>query len=531
MTAAELSSYVGGDWREGGARLDDVNPAHPDEVVAIVSASGAELAAEAVEAAADAFPSWRATPPPTRGEVLRLAADLLESRATEIGRDLAREEGKTAAEATGETVRAAAILRYYAGQTLEPDGDVYPSASAHTFLYARREPLGVVTAITPWNFPIAIPAWKIAPALGYGNTVVWKPAELVPLTAVHLVSALAEAGLPPGVLNLVLGRSADVGETLVTHDAVAAVSFTGSNEVGRSIQRQAIDAARRCSSSSVARTRHRPSGRRPRSRGRTGRARRISLCRAEMHGDESGRCRGRCVRRLLELLVERALAWKVGDPLDPDTRVGPLASQAQRDRVLDYLDIATGEGARFLAGGDGPPDGSGYYVKPSVLDQVPSESCVIREEIFGRRRASRRGFIRRGSDARQRHTFGLTATLFTRDLGRAFRFANEIRAGVVKVNQESAGSSIRSRSAARRQARAARASKARSPASSSPSGRPSTSMLPRAKTMGTTATFLESVGLPSATSTTSRHPRSGSPMVRTIASRSRAPRALGAWKP
>jgi acyl-CoA reductase-like NAD-dependent aldehyde dehydrogenase len=241
MTGAELSSYVGGDWRAGGARLDDFNPAHPDEVVAIVSASEAGLAAEAVEAAADAFPGWRATPPPARGDLLRLAADLLESRATEIGRDLAREEGKTAAEATGETVRAAAILRYYAGQTLEPDGDVYPSASAHTFLFARREPLGVVTAITPWNFPIAIPAWKIAPALAYGNTVVWKPAELVPLTAVHLVSALAEAGLPPGVLNLVLGRSADVGETLVTDDGVAAVSFTGSNEVGRLIQRQAIE--------------------------------------------------------------------------------------------------------------------------------------------------------------------------------------------------------------------------------------------------------------------------------------------------
>jgi aldehyde dehydrogenase (NAD+) len=441
MTGAELSSYVGGDWREGGARLDDLNPAHPDEVVAIVSASGAELAAEAVEAAADAFPSWRATPPPTRGEVLRLAADLLESRATEIGRDLAREEGKTAAEATGETVRAAAILRYYAGQTLEPDGDVYPSASAHTFLYARREPLGVVTAITPWNFPIAIPAWKIAPALAYGNTVVWKPAELVPLTAVHLVSALAEAGLPPGVLNLVLGRSADVGETLVTDDGVAAVSFTGSNEVGRLIQRQAIERGKKVQLEL--------GGKNPA----------IVLADADLDHAAEQVARGaflsagqKCTAtsrvvveapvfdEFSELLVERALAWKVGDPLDPDTRVGPLASQAQRDRVLDYLGIATGEGARFLAGGDGPPDGSGYYVRPSVLDQVPSESRVIREEIFGP------VAVLLGADSFDEALtlandtpFGLTATLFTRDLGRAFRFANEIRAGVVKVNQESAG--------------------------------------------------------------------------------------------
>jgi aldehyde dehydrogenase (NAD+) len=441
MTGAELSSYVGGDWREGGARLDDLNPARPDEVVAIVSASRAELAAEAVEAAADAFPSWRATPPPARGEVLRLAADLLESSATEIGRDLAREEGKTAAEATGETVRAAAILRYYAGQTLEPDGDVYPSASAHTFLFARREPLGVVTAITPWNFPIAIPAWKIAPALAYGNTVVWKPAELVPLTAVHLVSALAEAGLPPGVLNLVLGRSADVGETLVTDDGVAAVSFTGSNEVGRLIQRQAIECGKKVQLEL--------GGKNPA----------IVLADADLDHAAEQVARGaflsagqKCTAtsrvvveapvfdEFSELLVERALAWKVGDPLDPDTRVGPLASQAQRDRVLHYLGIATGEGARFLAGDDGPPDGSGYYVRPSVLDQLPPESRLIREEIFGPvavllRVDSFDEALTLANDT----PFGLTATLFTRDLGRAFRFANEIRAGVVKVNQESAG--------------------------------------------------------------------------------------------
>jgi acyl-CoA reductase-like NAD-dependent aldehyde dehydrogenase len=441
MTATELSSYVGGDWRAGSARLDDVNPAHPDEVVAIVSAAGAELAAEAVKAAADAFRSWRATPAPARGEILRLAADLLESRATEIGTDLAREEGKTAPEATGETLRAAAILRYYAGQTLEPDGEVYPSASTHTFLYARREPLGVVTAITPWNFPIAIPAWKIAPALAYGNTVVWKPAELVPLTAVHLVSALAEAGLPPGVINLVLGRSADVGETLVTDDAVGAVSFTGSNEVGRSIQLQAIERGKKVQLEL--------GGKNPA----------IVLADADLDHAAEQVARGaflsagqKCTAtsRVLvealvldefsELLVARALSWKVGDPLDPDTRVGPLASQTQRDRVLHYLGIATDEGARFLAGGDGPPDSSGYYVRPSVLDQVLSESRVVREEIFGPvavllRVDSFDDALTLANDS----PFGLTATLFTRDLGKAFRFANEIRAGVVKVNQESAG--------------------------------------------------------------------------------------------
>src|SRR5205823_2424689 len=207
----------------GAEVVADINPAAPDEHVATVSLAGVELAWEAVDAAAAAFGAWRATPPPARGDVLRRAADLVDERADAIGRDLAREEGKTLAEAVGETRRAAAIFRYYAGQTLEPDGETYPSHSALTFLYARREPLGVVTAITPWNFPIAIPAWKLAPALAFGNTVVWKPAEIVPLTSTHLATALHDAGLPDGVLNLVLGRGSVVGDTIVTRDGVEAV--------------------------------------------------------------------------------------------------------------------------------------------------------------------------------------------------------------------------------------------------------------------------------------------------------------------
>src|SRR5581483_6669989 len=184
-----LRSYVDGQWRDGERTGADVNPAHPEECLATVQLAGASLAAEAIEAAHRAAASWRATPAPARGEILRKAADLLEQRVEAIGRDLTREEGKTLAEAVGETRRAVAILRYYAGQTLEPDGETYPSHSPATFLYARREPVGVVVAITPWNFPIAIPAWKIAPALAFGNTVVWKPAEIVPLTATHLLQA------------------------------------------------------------------------------------------------------------------------------------------------------------------------------------------------------------------------------------------------------------------------------------------------------------------------------------------------------
>src|ERR1700687_1500053 len=207
----ELSSYVGGKWQVGGRPSQDRNPARPSEVVGDVRQADAALAAQAVEAAAAAFPAWRSLPPPARGDILRKAADLLEQRAPDICRDLPREEGKTLAEGIGETRRAMQILRYFAGQTLEPDGETYPSHTPGTFLYARREPIGVVSAITPWNFPIAIPAWKIAPALAYGNTVVWKPAELVPLTAVHFLQALVDAGLPARVLHLVPRRGAEGG--------------------------------------------------------------------------------------------------------------------------------------------------------------------------------------------------------------------------------------------------------------------------------------------------------------------------------
>ena len=439
-TTADLASYVAGEWRPGDERLDDLNPSRPAEVVATVAAADAGLAREAVEAARDAFPGWRETPAPVRGDILRRAASLLEERAATVARDLAREEGKTLAEAAGETARAVSILRYYAGQTLEPEGEIYPSASATTFLYARREPLGVVTAITPWNFPIAIPAWKIAPALCYGNTVVWKPAELVPLTAVHLVQALADAGLPPGAVNLVLGRSSEVGDTLVTHDGVTAISFTGSNEVGRAIQRRATELGTRVQLEL--------GGKNPA----------IVLADADVEQAAEQVARGaflsagqKCTAtsrviierpvldELSERLVDLARSWKLGDPLEPDSLVGPLASQAQLERVTGYLELARDEGAQVLAGDGERPDG-GYYVRPTVLAGISPDSRIAREEIFGPvaallPAASFEDAIELANDT----PFGLTASVFTRDLARALRFAREIRAGVVKVNQETAG--------------------------------------------------------------------------------------------
>jgi acyl-CoA reductase-like NAD-dependent aldehyde dehydrogenase len=440
MSGPALASLVGGRRLEGDEVAPDINPAVPDEHVATVALAGPEIAAEAVEAAANSFAGWRDAPPPARGDVLRQAADLVDERADTIGRDLAREEGKTLAEAVGETRRAAAILRYYAGQTLEPDGETYPSHSALTFLYARREPLGVVTAITPWNFPIAIPAWKIAPAIAFGNTVVWKPAEIVPLTSTHFATALLDAGLPDGVLNLVLGRGSVVGDALVTHDRVEAVTFTGSNPVGRSIELKATGAGKKVQLEL--------GGKNPA----------VVLADADLELAAEQVARGaflsagqKCTatsrviveRQVLEELGDRlaalARSWPVGDPLDEKTKVGPLASKSQLDTVSGYLDVAESESARVLVGG-GRPDGGGYFVEPTVLADLPATSRVVREEIFGPVAALLPASSYEEAVALANDTpFGLTAALFTRDLGKALRFSRDIRAGVVKVNQESAG--------------------------------------------------------------------------------------------
>jgi aldehyde dehydrogenase (NAD+) len=437
-----LRSFVGGSWRDAGRPTHDVNPARPSEAVADVLQAPSEVAADAVDAAQAAFANWRATPAPARGEVLRKAADLLEARAAEVGRDLTREEGKTLAEGIGETRRAVQILRYFAAQTLEPDGETYPSHSAATFLYARREPVGVVSAITPWNFPIAIPAWKIAPALAYGNTVVWKPAELVPLTAVHLLEALVEAGLPDGVLNLVLGKGSEVGDVLVTHDGVQAITFTGSNNVGRALQRKATERGKKVQLEL--------GGKNPA----------VVLDDADLDVAAEQVARGaflsagqKCtatsrvivqsavVDSFLTRLADLAQAWKVGDPLENDTRVGPLVSADQLQTVTEYLDVARQEGGRALAGGTRAEDlGDGYYVRPTVLAGLGRESRVVREEIFGPVATvlpaeSYAEAVALANDTR----YGLSASVFTNDLTRALRFADDIHAGVVKVNQESAG--------------------------------------------------------------------------------------------
>jgi alpha-ketoglutaric semialdehyde dehydrogenase len=452
VSVPELASFIAGSWRPGERAAPVRNPARPAEIVATSSLGGADLAAEAVQAAADAAPAWRATSAPARGAVLRRAADLLDERAEEIGRDLTREEGKTVGESVRETRLAADILRYHAGQALEPDGETYPSHRPDVLLFTRREPLGVVSVITPWNFPISIPAWKVAPALVAGNAVVWKPAEIVPGTAVHLVRALTDAGLPPGALNLVLGRGSQVGDVLTTHPAVDAVTFTGSNGVGRAIQSRAVAAGKKVQLELGGKNPAIVTADADLDRA----AELVSLGAFGATGQKCTATSRVIVERavlddFVERLVEAAGRWTLGDPLDPATSLGPLASAEQRRTVLGHLELARQQGARAVAGGTAGAGAAGdrggreggYFVAPTVLTDVDPSHAVAREEVFGPVAAVMGAGSYDDAVALANDTpYGLSASLFTGDLTRALRFAREIRSGIVKINQATSATEL-----------------------------------------------------------------------------------------
>jgi acyl-CoA reductase-like NAD-dependent aldehyde dehydrogenase len=433
--------YVDGEWRPTAAWFENRNPARPAEVLGEFGRATNAEADAALAAAAAATAGWAQTPAPARGEILMRAAEVLEARADAVGRELSREEGKTLAEGIGEVRRGVAILRYFAGAASQPIGHVYPSAKRSTHLYTVSEPLGVVLMITPWNFPVAIPLWKIAPALVFGNTVVWKPSELTPLCAVRICEVFAEAGLPPGVLNLVTGFPGEIGDALTGHPAVDAISFTGSVAVGRAIHAAAAargvkvqlelggknpvivlpDADLDQAVAHTVRGAMLSSGQRC-----------TATSRAIVVGDVAA--------EFSERVVDRARSLRVGDPLDPAVALGPLASEAQLRRVAGYLEVARDEGHRLATGGETPDISGGYFVTPTVYLDVDPASRIGQEEVFGpvlgvMRAASIDEAIEIANSVR----YGLSASIFTSDLGRALDFARRVRAGVVHINSETPG--------------------------------------------------------------------------------------------
>jgi acyl-CoA reductase-like NAD-dependent aldehyde dehydrogenase len=380
-------SYINGKWfhPKSDSLIRNVNPADPEEVIAEFPAATAIDAQNAIEAAEKTFPAWKNTPLPERGRILARAAVIVKNRMEEIARMMTREEGKTIKESRGEVMKGVALLEYYSGEGYRMGGKTLPNENPNIFSYTLRHPLGVVALITPFNFPWTNPLWKAAPALVAGNTVVFKPSELTPGTASLLVEILEEAGLPPGVLNMVVGLGATVGETLVTAPAVKAISFTGSNAVGMAINASASTFGKKVTCEMG------------------GKNALVVMSDANLEdaavaiiGGAFGSTGQRCTATsrvivmpeikdaLLELLVEKASKLKIGNGLDETVDMGPAVNDRQLQKDLEYIDIAKKEGARLVIGGKQPSYlKKGYFIEPTIFDDVTPTMRIFKEEVFG----------------------------------------------------------------------------------------------------------------------------------------------------
>ena len=442
MTGTTRRNFVGGEWTgaaSGRTRIR-TNPADSREVVAETADSAAEDVAQAIAFVSNGHHEWAERSPETRAGVLNRAADLLASRADELARDLVREEGKTLTEALNETRRTPANLRMYAAEALRLTGQTFPTSDG-SLVFTTRQPVGVVAAITPWNFPLNIPSRKLAPALAAGNGVVFKPSELAPGTAEALVRALLEAGLPSGALSLVHGGAA-AGAALVADPRVAAITFTGSSAVGATIHR---------STSPQQRCQLEMGGKNPM----------VVLADADLDraaalivrgafGLSGQACTGtsRVIVHdavhdtLVERLVIAARARVVGDGLAPGVEMGPLVSHAQLDRVRAHLEAAIDDGAKQRAGDDPLPAECkhGHFMRPVVLTEVGRGDHIAQQEVFGPVLAVLRvGSYDEAVAVANDSEYGLSAGIVTDDLTSALDFARRVDSGVVKVNLPTTG--------------------------------------------------------------------------------------------
>ena len=438
-------NFVGGEWRESksGETFENWNPADRSDVVGLYQRSNGVDAEAAVEAAGAAQPAWAATPGPVRGQVLKRAAAHLAERKEEIAETLTREEGKILEESRPEVQRAVDIFHYYAEKARDFEGDVRAAGSRDTRLFILREPVGVAALITPWNYPIAIPAWKIAPALATGNTVAFKPAMPAPAVAHKLVECLEAAGIPDGVINLVTGPGSEVGSTMVEHEAVDLVSFTGSRSVGDLVYERATDDGKRVQTEL--------GGKNPTivtesaeideaveivgagAFGVTGQAC-TATSRAIVHEDR--------YEAFVEGIVDYAESIKVGPGLDGG-EMGPHVSEQELSGTLDYVDVGRSEGATLESGGERPTGGAverGYFVEPTVFSDVEPEMRIAQEEIFGPVLSviPAADFDEAMSIANEVE-YGLSASIVTNDLTEANRFVDDVEAGVAKVNEKTTG--------------------------------------------------------------------------------------------
>jgi len=430
--------YIDGEWRGSGAYFERFNPASPDEVTGRFVAAGAEDVEGAYAAAAAAQASWAEQPAQARGRLLRAAAEELSRREEEAAATLTADMGKAIRDARAEVRRSIEILRYYSGEVLQASGSVYPSVAAGTTILTVERPLGVVCAITPWNFPFAIPTWKLAPALGFGNAVVWKPAEAASGSATLLTEVFEAAGLPRGVLNLVTGFGSELSAPLTDNGALAALTFTGSNRVGTHLRQQVADRNVKVqlelggkNPAVVLADGDLPDAATQVARGAMLATGQRCTATSRVYVEES------VADEFTALLVDRVTAFAVGDPTREETDIGPLAFPEQRDKVAGYLQLARDEGARVLAGCSML---EGCYVEPTVLTDVDPDSRLLKDEIFGPVLILARSPDRESAIAAANATeFGLSAALFTTDLAAALSFLSEAEVGLVNVNRETAG--------------------------------------------------------------------------------------------
>lgn len=438
-------NYVDGEWIESttGETFEVRNPANTDEVVGTFQRSNAEDAEQAVEAAVSAQDEWANTPGPNRGAILNAAAQRLEDRTEELTETLTREEGKTLAESRAEVQRAVNVFYYYAQKAADYGGTVKQSSSRDSRLYTVREPLGVAALITPWNYPIAIPSWKMAPALATGNTVVFKPAKYAPHVTQKVIECLDAVGLPDGVVNYVTGPGEEVGGTLTQHEDIDIISFTGSRQVGKSVYEQATAGGKRAQTEMGSKN---PSVVMPSADldeaveivgsgafGVTGQAC-TATSRALVHED--------IYEEFVEELVDYAASLQIGAGLEePD--MGPKVSQSELENTLEYIEVGKQEGATIEYGGD-TPDGdnyeNGYFVEPTIFTDVEPDMRIMQEEIFGPVVGVMAvSDFDEAVDVANDVEFGLSAGIVTRDHTEANRYIDEAEYGVVKVNEKTTG--------------------------------------------------------------------------------------------
>jgi acyl-CoA reductase-like NAD-dependent aldehyde dehydrogenase len=437
-----FDNLINGEWRAGASYSPNINPSNLQDVLGQYAQGDAAQVDEAVAAANAAFPAWSTGSVQARSDALDKIGNEILARKEELGTLLAREEGKTRAEGIGEATRAGHIFKFFAGECLRLAGEVIPSVRPGIGIEITREPVGVVGLITPWNFPIAIPAWKVAPALAYGNCVVLKPADLVPGCAWALAEIISRSGIPAGVFNLVMGRGSVIGDALVNHAGIQAISFTGSVGVGRRIAVQCATTHKKVQLEM--------GGKNPQvvlDDADLNQAVELSVQSAFYSTGQRCTASSRLIvtegiyPKFIEAMKARMAKIKVGDALAQGTDIGPVSSESQLRQDLDYIEIGQGEGASLVAGGDRLRlDTEGYYMSPALFSESVASMRINKEEIFGPVASVIRVKNYEEALATANDTeFGLSAGIATTSLKYATHFKRHSQAGMVMVNLPTAG--------------------------------------------------------------------------------------------